>query len=651
MDKNIFTVLIMNESTIESFMQHQALFVDAINDGNVVICKWIESGRTVDQALPELMSLTNDTQIWRAIIVRYIDDDCMSKYEFDESNPFDFDVNHEDDGKIHENDVPLVRLAQMLGGVPPVEMSFKERVVHEENKRPKMVYDFSSDPEQEKIREELANKYKFDGKLPSSVIIVSVRHNYNEELEAFHKAWKEHREADSSKFWKVNQYPSICRFLLCDYTDQGAIQREADDFNMWFSIMLIAYNNLKTDMLSAYKLYTLKTIWDKDLMTDSFQSTVNRLRDAKKVITKEMKEDFVYSVSTEEELYNYRIEVPVKVDLPSSGERTIDSNNYHLAPSSIDRDVKSWDNHCELVEENYRKTVKAAERGLDKTAGKVREAATLDDEEVIEPLNKYQDEDLHKELNALFNMIVTIQGELPDGDTVNSDEFVKNKTGVRNYLLRRVTGEAGWGFYGAVLFLLLVSCALSLFFVPKTATPDYISLAFVTILFCFVIGLSALLALVIQKARLNGLIREYNNISNAAFNKVAETTYQYKDYVSNIASHSRCVSYFDISDSKRESITDIHEMRHNHIKAINIMLRKIKNWSKAYHLDVDFDSVRITQPVTIDTKIAPIENRLYAFESGVSYPIEVNHSGVMLESPYGFASRIEIYREELYGDE
>ena len=72
---------------MEAFSQYQPLFAEAINSGRIGVCKWIEAGTTIDTALPEIGNLTDDKKEWRAVIVRYIDDNCMAAFESDVRNP------------------------------------------------------------------------------------------------------------------------------------------------------------------------------------------------------------------------------------------------------------------------------------------------------------------------------------------------------------------------------------------------------------------------------------------------------------------------------------------------------------------------------------------------------------------------------------
>ena len=105
----MYSVIIMNQKTMEAFSQYQLLFNDTFCRDQVGICKWNESGRTLDTALPEIASLTLDKEEWRAIIVRFIDDAAMGMTDSTEINPYDFLVNAEDTDLTQESPVPIIR--------------------------------------------------------------------------------------------------------------------------------------------------------------------------------------------------------------------------------------------------------------------------------------------------------------------------------------------------------------------------------------------------------------------------------------------------------------------------------------------------------------------------------------------------------------
>lgn len=91
----MYSVLIQNSKTIDSFLRYRPFFAEALTAGQIGICRWNEFGRTIETALPELSSLTDDKEEWRAIIVRHTDDHDMSAFESADNNPYDFEVNRD----------------------------------------------------------------------------------------------------------------------------------------------------------------------------------------------------------------------------------------------------------------------------------------------------------------------------------------------------------------------------------------------------------------------------------------------------------------------------------------------------------------------------------------------------------------------------
>lgn len=646
---NTYSVIIQNQKTMELFSQYQTLFAEAINSGRIGVCKWYESGTTVETALPELNHLTDDKTEWRAIIVRYVDDSQMASFECDARNPYDFKINAAKKDLISESPVPLIRLTHMLGGVPPCEVEFKTEIIREKYKAPRTVYVPVENKEKEAKYQQLVKKYKFDGKAPSAILIVSIR-NSSIQDENIGRAWMTHKESDSSEFWKRNHFPSICRFLVYDFAAQGPIQRCADEFGFWYSIMLLSINEWDSSTIQAYRLYDLKTVMDVGKMSESFQALADKLRDAKHCIENSIKRDIESDICEAEDLPEYRVDVPVSIKLPESEDRLANPKSYSLISAGASTDISIWNHQRNAVEERYVAAVKAAERTLEKTADKMRPSCSLSEDE-ISPLNKYQVEDLTRETNSIYHQIVAIQGDLPT-EHIASNSYVSNAASdIKRYLLGRTTAKPA-----------ILSIILSAMLVVWAAIPAIVSiirsksnngniLLLViggSILSVAVVALCVLLA---QKAKLSYLIRRYNQHMKNAFNKLVENASEYSAYMSNIASYSRGKSYLSLSNRIQHHSNASHYSKYKHLKAIGVLLGKLKSWSKALHLDVDFVSKRPETRMEIDFSVSPAENKLYMFESGESYPVVVNNSGMSLKSPYPFAKRIEIVREELYDDD
>ena len=639
----------MNAKTIECFSQYQPIFADALNSNRISVCKWNESGTTIDTALPELNTLTDDKEEWRAIIVRYIDDSCMASFESQPVNPFDFLINQNTKGTTCENPVPLVRRTQMLGGVPSLEVQFRTEVIKEAHKAPRTVYVPVQNEHDEIAHQALVDKYAFDGKLPSSLVLITLRQKDKLD-EGIGKAWEYHRESESSEFWKRNQYPSGCRFIVYDITNQGPIQRDADDFNFWFSVLLLSVNEIDAAFLQAYRLYKVKTVMNKAAMADEFQDMADRLRDAKSTLNKEIREDAENKICSEEELPDYRIEVPVKLQLPQMENRGVRATSFGILSSGANTDLAIWDRKKGEIEAELAKTIRSAERTLDQTAEKMRSACTFTEDEV-DPLNRYQEEDLVRETDALYHKIVKIQGSLPS-ERIESDEDISEPTlAVRRRLIGRVLRKPAFLMIAisAILLLLCTTVAVVNEYVKKAG-----NLLVIGYIFLAMIGfvcMSAATVLLIQKIKLNKLIKKYNQAVQDSFNKLVENADDYSEYMSSIASHSRGTSYLGLSSRIKHISNEEHSSKYKHIKAINILLAKLKSWSTAYYLNIDFTTKRPETRYPIDVNISPIESKLYSFESGPSHPIGINNSGMSIMSPFGFVSKIEIVREELYDDD
>ena len=634
---------------MEYFSQYQPIFADALNNNRISVCKWNEAGTTIETALPELNALTDDKEEWCAIVVRYVDDNCMVAMESLPKNPYDFTVNRDCQGTVRENPVPLVRLTQMLGGVPPLEVEFRSEVVREPHKAPRTIYVPVENRQREQAHQQMVDKYRFDGKLPSTVLLISLRKKERPD-DGIGEVWTYHKESESSEFWKRNQYPSCCRFVVYDYINQGPVQKDADDFNFWFSVMLLSVNDVDAAFLQAYRLYTVKTVLNKAAMSEEFQDMADRLRDAKNTLNREIREDTENQVCSEEELPDYRLDISVKLQLPQLDARNVQPRAFRVLSAGASRDLTIWRRKKTEIEADLVKSIRSAERTLDQTAEKMRVASTFSEEEV-EALNRYQEEDLQRETDALYHRIVQIQGLLPSVHPEANEDIREASRAVKQRLISRVLRKPAVLMLAFCMALVLFSAAVPIVqaFMGQSGFP--LALVYSVLAMCAVVGFMAVAVLLVQKHRLNRLIQGYNQAVQNVFNKLVDQADTYSEYMSSIASHAMGTSYLRIANQKKYHSHKEHSSKYKHIKAINVLLSKLKRWSEAYHLDVDYVSRRPEIKVSIDVNQSPLESKLYMFASEKEYPIDINRSGITMLSPFAFANKIEIVREELFDDD
>lgn len=632
------------------FAKYSPLFSELIDSGAAGVCRWIESGSTIETALPDLGNLIDDKEEWRAVIVRYVDGDAMSACESDAKNPYDFLLNRGTELDVFENRVPLVRLTQMLGGVPPVEVQFRPEIVRERDKTARTIYVPEYDREKQKKHELLSARYRLKGKAPASILLITARKECDPEKTDIGSVWTEHRESDSSEFWKRNHYPSMCRFALVDFADEGSVRFDADEFGFWTSVLLMSGNDLDPGVMQAYKIYKLQPRFDKEKMTAAFQSMANRLRDARTVIEHGILRDLSDN-NVEETLPKYRMDISVPVSIPEMSDYTVSRRAYHLTSQTAGSEIALWDRKRQEAESKLANAVRSARRTLDQTAFRMRGSYTFTEDEAS-LLGKYQEEDLKRETDEIYRSIVRIQGDLPTQEISDSEGADAASDEVRRYLRGRVQSRAAavtltltallLAFYG------LFPAVWDTYKYREYAENFYYAELAVLIAAVAVVALGALVVLLHQKRELKKLIERYNWFLKRDFHRLIYSADVYSSYLSRIISHSRGISYLGHSQRMKNRNEDIHAMKFRHSKAINTMLGRIRRWSVAYHLNVDMTSRRTERRMHIDYAVAPDANKLYSFDTGKLYSTEINHSGMQLQSPLDFVRRLEIEREEFY---
>lgn len=644
----MYSVLIQNQKTMESFLQYQPFFAEAINNNRIGVCKWIESGTTIETALPELGNLTDDKREWRAIIIRYIDDNCMNSFESEARNPYDFLINRNADNVIEESPIPLVRLAQMLGGVPPLEVKFKSDVIKEPYKAPRTVYIPIENLEAEQKHRAIVEKYRYNGRPPSSILIISVR-NKKYQDESIGREWLIHKESESSEFWKRNGFPSVCRFMVYDFEMQGPVQKEADDFEFWYSVLLMSINEWDSSTLQAYRLYSLGVHMDCAAMLESFQTLVDQLRDTKCFLEKKIKTNIESQLCENEEIPDYKLKVTVPLKLPKSEECLPKKKSFTLLSNGAASDVAIWRKQRQIAEETLKSSVRVAQRALDKTAEKMRANCTFSESEVL-PLSKYQEEDMKHENSELYNKIICTQAILPSDRISEKKDIKEAAEAVRKNLLGRVMTRPALNGIAIAIMLILLSSIPMIVFNQGNGKDNPMMVLYFCIAYICTIFVAAFSTVIFQKLKLHVLIDKYNYCLKKIFRQLIENAGDYSTYMSCIASYSRGNSYIDISSNKKRMTKGEHHSRYSHIKSIDVLLGKLKSWSRAFHLDVDFVSKRPDIRMNFDSAIAPTESKLYTFISEEMCDVELNNSGILIQSPFNFADRLEIVREELYDD-
>lgn len=642
----MYSVLIQNQATMDLFRQVHPIFMEAIENQSLGVCPWMESGTTIDTAIPEIYALTEDKEEWRAIIVRMEDDGCMKEFASVRNNPYDFIANASSEVATRESEIPLVRLAQMLGGIPAPQMHFETEVIYEENRAPRMIYRPVVRAEDEAAYQALCEKYHFHGAPPSEILLVSLRRKQKTpEAEAI-SSWGEKNTIKENPFWSRNSYPSVCRFLVYDMEQQGEVQRTADYFRAWTAVLLLALNLIDSSTMQAYCLYRLDVEMDKEVMQRVFQSCIDRTLSARYIIQKNIRLEQERLMNPLDGLPDYTLEIPVIISQSARDAGLVETKAFKLTASSPQEEAARW-GVLETASLNaIQNMVAQTARALDHSAERAQKCCYYLPENV-HPLNEYQIDDFRCELDELYGQIFAMRKKLPAIEVSASEEMAEAARAVKVSLLKRVTARQAVGSFLAAIGL-TTAC-----FVPAVFLSGFCGIGFasavpgILLTSCLLFGAAEAVVLFEQKRKLRDKIRAYNGVVHGKVTRILENSALFSKYMSSITSHMRGSSYLSVLDQKKYLRNEEKHHKENHISALNEFLLGLKKWSTAFYLSVNTESVAVNEDMMVDTETAPYRNSLYTFESQMRYEIPVNHSGTVVESPFSFVRRLYIVREEL----
>lgn len=118
------TVVFIDKSNAElweSYLRYDFLLDEYSSAGAYEVCNWKSDADSVHGAIPELEDLIGDEEHWKAVIVCDLRDKGLAPQDdrhFD--NPYDYPETYEvrAGDPLVESERPIVRLSQMLGGLP-----------------------------------------------------------------------------------------------------------------------------------------------------------------------------------------------------------------------------------------------------------------------------------------------------------------------------------------------------------------------------------------------------------------------------------------------------------------------------------------------------------------------------------------------------
>lgn len=646
----IYSVLLLNEKTRQSFQEFRDIYLGAIERGEIGVCQWNESGTDMESALPDLMNMVDPKEEWRAVVVLTgKDHEDLYRPEDEESqkkNPFDFKGKN-NETLLEENENPLVRLTQILGGMPAPERVFEPHIVEEKGMSKRVIYKPVINQEKEKAYQKLSQKYDYDGKKPTEILLITIRETYAADLqEQVRKAWDVQDEINSSEFWNRNGYPGICRFLFYDMERAGATRRYADLFWFWNAVYLLMVNRIDANVIQAYRLYSVRIHYDTEKMQAYFSRVSRRLKGARHYIGENIRRDERRKYAEEQSLPEYAVEVAVDTAIRGSRELTVDKDRFHLLQESMNGEYIRWEGYVEGAKEKLKEACRKTDRLLDETANNARKQNFFVEEDVY-PLSVYQEKDLQEDLDEAECEILRTRKSLPDLRSETEEKMDKASAKVKEGIRSRMRRKDAYAVFGITFGLMIFGAVPGFIYGFRENKLDIFTVLILLTVSGVFFALAEFLAILVQKKRFDSLVWAFNQVMVDSVIEMRKNGKVFGEYIGRIASHCKGASFLRIMRSKKENKGADFSVLRGLLRFLDGVMEKIENWCSANYLDVDFNSPYYDE-VYVDDEAEADHLVVKLLEEDRGFPVKLNYSGDVITFPYPYVERLEILREEIY---
>lgn len=645
----MYTVIIQSPETAQLGRDYRRLlFEDFIDRGELDFCTWIKTGDSVDTALPALYDLVAGKREWRAIIVQS-ERDRLTGPESAPNNPFDFLENRDQSPyEVSESSVPLIRLTQLLGGVPEPELAFEPVMLEEDGKATRVVYKPRRSPEAAREHKRLSEKYQFFENRPREVLVLSTRQPVDNTAQEIAAAWNLRLESESSEFWHRNRYPSLCRFLTCDVVNERHSLYCGSVFKLWCAVLLLALNQVEASSLQAYRLYHLSLELDTGRLSEAFSGYCAKME--------AMLNQLEAAEDNRESLESQTLRQPPRVDQ----EVSVTFNAKHSADLMVDTRSLGLTGDVPRSEWNYwidgfrRATVALTEllrsplRALDVAADDTRRRGVYPRDQV-ELLNRYQRSDLEEALEKTYFETLDQRAKLGFDPRRRQKEREIIDQQVRRRIAQRLTRKRALAGGGICLGCVVLGSLPYFIGSGRQGGAALLWALVVVVLTLVVCGGFGLAEVWIQRKEMADAMEDHNRCMHETIREVQNSAQHYTGYLSALCSYLRGRSYLDQERWLRSTQANQAQLSRGHRRAIAKCCALVRSWGGA--LGATVEPGLGDKPPAFDAAVAPEENLAYRFPTrNQGRRIPLNQTGETMFSPYDFIRSMTLEREELYDD-
>lgn len=652
----MLSVLIYQKSSQSFIDQYRALFEPFEESGKIAFCFWDEHGTDVASALPELTGILRGVRSWQAIVVMPVSDsDSRDTNLCREDNPFDFLCNSDPEPPVHESQIPLIRLSQMLGGIPLVNQHYvNTRTLNTENRDQMRVLRRESTEElqaQQRIWNDLNDKYSFPCERPERVYLFKARQPMDIRLPVTKDTDSLRRhEINSSLFWYRNRYPATARFLTQDCRRPGNARYHEDLFQFWMTALTLALNHFPTGTFEAYKVYTATGIVDRNKVHELFSNYYNRLGGVQysaNIQIGELRKSSQFQ-RRQESLPMYRCDIPVHFELQESPDLMIPSKRIGLSRNCPEEEEPWWHRHVQNSVRAVRKLHGSTKMTLDRASIQCRYASKVTEDELCE-LDEYQIEEMQQQLSGLETSILTFSTYTALPINKYYRDLAQAEKDTASQMKKRMSKKT------AIIAGLSSLAVYMVGFIPDLVHQlqegnGFLSTLGLALLGCLFMLLAAFGCLLYFRWIITDRIHSYNGIIAGIVRNFQQAGSTFSDYLTNCCSLMR--GRFMLQALTRRTLISTQEIVKigRHIEFLSVQMGIINNWLSDFDLKPLPDKGNHSREY-FDFDIPPEKNSGYSIQQEHVDLYIPSVGGSTCKAPYPFVTEFTANREALFETE
>ena len=649
------TIIIYRKSSQKFIDQYRALFEPYLANGKVSFCFWNESGLDIDSALHELSGLVRGEKIWRAIVALPMDDERnggKQEEPYREQNPFDFVCNANPEPAVEESPIPLIRVAQMLGGVPLVNRHYINQMDEADSLSARMTVrrleDDNSLEAQQKIWEDLNDKYSVDFDRPSQLLLFTARMPKEIEIpkDTDTDIMNRH-ESDSSMFWYRNRYPAKSRFLVQDCSRPGNAHYMEDLFSFWMTVFTLALNDMPTGTFEAYKLYHVKAKLEKEKIREVFSAYYDRLFDTQYTANLQIAElrKSAQLRREQDELPNYSTEIPVKFNLSEHKNLHVPEHRIGLVGDIPVHEEPWWHQAVEQSRRGLEKLFRSLQINLDRASIAARYASKLNRDEV-QDLDEYQYQDMDLQLAEMEKELLVFSTYSVLPFKAYRRGLKKQEEGTAVEMRKRMTAKLALGAFGIAILIYLFSFLPDLVYQIQYG-EDFFPIAALAGGGIIFLILTTLVVLLFYRKVIKDRIIDFNRMIRSILDNLVHAEQSYSSYLSKCSTYMRGRKLLQLLLSKKEhSAAGIISLM-EHVDQLEVQKKVIEGWLADFNVTV-LDTARQRDKVDFRFDIPPARNRDYLIQLD-RFDLNISMTGGSpCQAPYPFVTDFSIKREAVF---